>query len=693
MVSNASSRGKGNASHQGKHLNKWYHRVLNYFCISCIIMFLITLALVGAFVAVVLGRTAGGVNENIGGSLAFLYTFLEPLTNYKYLPLMAVFAPLIGGPLEAFIGKRNESLRDFTVVFSTFGTFILILAMYPQVSEGGIINVIPGVFGYGLHFKVDMLSYIMVSTAGILWLMVSIYAHEYMDMEQHRDRFYMFMSVTFSGVLGTVMAADILTMFLFFELMTFSSYLLVAHNQSSDSILAGNNYIYMGVGGGLALLVGMILLLFNTNHMDFVFLATELSELGWLQYLISGLFIIGFGVKAGMLPLHIWLPKAHPVAPTPASALLSGLLIKIGAYGLLRVTTSFYMPSADLIADRYDPLWALSQNMGAIVIWIGVITMAVGVFMALQQGNMKKMLAYHSISQMGYIVMGIGAASYLGYIGAMGFAGSIYHTVNHAFFKALLFMVVGVIYVKTHELDMYKLGGLWRQMPFTAFVCLIASLGITGMPGFNGFASKSILHHAIIESFEYGHPSFRYAEIIFTIVSGGTVCSFIKLFYYAFLGKCPEKHQNISKDGSGMMQMAMGGLALLIVAIGMVPGFVMEEFIIPAAQTFTYDPYFINKYLVDMNFFNQKDMLAMVPVYFLGIGIFITGIKSDLFHLHMPKWMDFEFVLYKPIYKNVMKISRGVTTRYEAKTNNADVYIYAMLLITSLFFLAVYYRY
>ncbi|SMP45145.1 complex I subunit 5 family protein [Anoxynatronum buryatiense] len=682
----------GRQSHVGKPLNKWYHRIMNYFCISCIIMFAITLLLVAAFIVMVLGRTAEGINPNLPGFLTGMVKLLEPLAAYPYLPLLTIFVPLLGGPVEAFIGKRSENFRDFTVVFSTFGTFVLILAMYPQVAEGGIINTIPGVFGYGLHFRVDMLSYIMVSTAGILWLMVSIYAHEYMGMEQHRDRFYLFMSITFGGVLGTVMAADILTMFLFFELMTFSSYLLVAHNQSPDSILAGNNYIYMGVGGGLSVLIGMILLLFNTNHLDFVFLATELNELGWLQYAISGLFIIGFGIKAGMLPLHIWLPKAHPVAPTPASALLSGLLIKIGAYGLLRMSTSFFMPAAELISDKTDPLWSLSKNMGVVIIWIGIITMAVGVFMALQQGNMKKMLAYHSISQMGYIVMGIGVASYLGYIGAMGFAGSIYHTINHAFFKALLFMVVGVIYLRTHELDMYKLGGLWRQMPFTALVCLIAALGITGMPGFNGFASKSILHHAIVEAYEYGHSSFRYAEIIFTIVSGGTVCSFIKLFSYAFLGKCPEKYQQLPKEGNGMMQMAMGGLALLIIGIGMAPGFIMDQLIIPAASGFTYDAYFINKYLVGMNFFNAKDMMGMVPVYLLGIGIFVAGRQFDLFHLHMPKWMDFELILYRPIYQNVLRLSRGITAHYEMRTNNADVYIYALILVTSLFFLAGYFR-
>jgi hydrogenase-4 component B len=673
---------------QGEPLNKWYHVRLDFFCVSCIVMFVITLLLVATFIVMTLGQVEDGIYTPPLGLLTSLFQLLEPLFNYPFLPLLTLSLPLIGGPLEAYIGKRSESIRDFTVVFSTFGTFILILAMYPQVAAGGIINTIPAVFGYGLHFKVDMLSYVMVSTAGILWLMVSIYAHEYMEMEHHRDRFYLFMSITFGGVLGTVMASDILTMFLFFELMTFASYLLVAHNQSTESILAGNNYIYMGVGGGLAVLIGMILLLFNTNHLDFVFLASELSELGWMQYLISSLFIIGFGVKAGMLPLHIWLPKAHPVAPTPASALLSGLLIKIGAYGLLRITTSFFMPATGMVSERTDPLWALSQNMGVVIIWIGISTMAVGVFMALQQGNMKKMLAYHSISQMGYIIMGIGAASYLGYIGAMGFAGSIYHTINHAFFKSLLFMVVGVIYIRTHELDMYKLGGLWKQMPFTAFVCLIASLGITGMPGFNGFASKSILHHAIIESFEYGHASFRYAEIIFTVVSAGTACSFIKLMSYAFLGKCPEKYQNLPSQGNGMMQMAMGGLALLIIGIGLAPQFIMNQFIIPAASQFTYDPYFINKYLVDMNFFNYKDLTGMVPVYVLGFGIFYAGKQFDLFHLHMPKWMDFELVLYKPVYKNVLRFSRGVTSHYEMRTNNADVYIYAMILLGSLFFLA-----
>lgn len=691
-ISSQSEKGMENNS-KGKPLNKWYHNISrDYFCVSCIVMFVISLVLITLFVVMTTGYKEGDPFCRFIGACNRSLPLLEAAIHFPYLPLLALFLPFLGGPIEAYIGKRSDNLRDVTVVFTSFATFLVILLMYPQVVDGGIQNVIPGVFGYGLHFNVDMLSYIMLSTAGILWLMVSIYAHEYMLTENHRERFYLFKAITFSGVMGTVMAGDILTMFLFFEIMTFSSYLLVAHNQTTDSILAGNNYIFMGVGGGLAVLVGMLLLLFNTNHLDFVFLALELSDTGWLQYIISFLFVIGFGIKAGMLPLHIWLPKAHPVAPTPASALLSGLLIKIGAYGLLRITTSFFMPAAHMITGADDPLWLLSKNMGAIIIWIGIATMAVGVFMALQQGDMKKMLAYHSISQMGYIIMGVGVASYLGYIGAMGFAGSIYHTVNHALFKALLFMVAGVVYLKTHEKNMYKLGGLWRQMPFTALVCLIAALGITGMPGFNGFASKSLLHHAIDEAYEYGHYSFKYAEVIFTIVSAGTVCSFIKMFSYVFLGKCPNEHQNLSKSGNGMMQMAMGGLGILIIGIGLAPNYAMDQFIIPAAKVFTYDAYFIESYLVDMNFFNYKDMTGMIPVYLLGFGIFFAGKKFDLFHLHMPKWMDFEFVMYKPLSKMVMNASKRITDEYDVKTTNADVYIYATILVVTLFFLTIFIR-
>ncbi|MFN2310673.1 MAG: complex I subunit 5 family protein [Spirochaetia bacterium] len=642
--------------------------------------FAISVGLVGAFVAM-----------TFIGDAVFRLPVLREIFSFRYYPLLLVAVPILSGPLQAILGKKRVWLRNLTAVGTTFLAFLFILAMYPQLLSDSIYNTVPGVFGYGLHFHVDWLSYVMAAVSGVMWLLVSIYAREYMAPEQHQDRFYLWMSVTLGGVLGTVMASDILTMFLFFELMTFSSYMLVAHNESTESILAGNNYIYMGVAGGLAVLVAVILILFSTRTLEFTYLAAELAETGWIQYAVAGLLMLGFGVKAGMLPVHIWLPKAHPVAPTPASALLSGVLVKVGTYGILRVNTSFFMPVAGPLMSRDNPLWNLSHISGAVVIWIGILTMAVGVFMALQQSNMKKMLAYHSISQMGYIIMGAGVAAYLGYYGAMGFSGAVYHTINHALFKGLLFMVAGVVYLRYHDINMYNLGGLWKKLPITFVVCVIAVLGITGMPLFNGFASKSILHHAIDEAYKYGHSSFRYAEVIFTIVSAGTVCSFIKLISYTFLGPCPEKIASVPNTGNKMMQMAMSGLAVLIIAIGIFPNYLMNMFIIPAVRGFTYDPKFIDSYIVNMNFFNSHDLMGTVQVYALGFAIFFVGKKFHLFHLHLPKWLSVEYVMYKPMQSAVLRFSRHVTANYESKATNADVYIYAAILMGSLLMLTIFF--
>ncbi len=632
-------------------------QIFNSFGIDCVVVFTTVLVIIMGFIAL----TATNIGSKLTANFSGIATISNFLYSYKALPLLAILTPFIGGLIETYFGTKSDNMRDVAVVNTTFITLLLVLAMYPQAMAGTLNYKISKILGFGLSFKVDMLSMTMAVTTSILWLMVMIYSHDYMLEENHRNRFYLFMSITYGAILGTVMAGDIFTMFLFFEIMTFSSYMLVSHCEHEECISAGYNYIYMGVLGGLSILLGMILLYLNTNTLEFVPMASQFHQLGVVKYWIIGLFIFGFGIKAGMAPVHVWLPKAHPVAPTPASALLSGIMIKIGAYGILRVTTSYFFPLHSEIEGYKDVLWSASKTLGAGIIWLGIITMAMGVFLALQQANIKKMLAYHSVSQMGYIIMGIGVAIYLGYKGAMGFSGSVYHIINHALFKSVLFMVAGVIYLRTHELDMYKLGGFWKKMPFTAVACLVAALGITGMPGFNGFASKSILHHAIIEAYDYGHPSFKFAETMFTIISAGTVCSFIKLFGFVFLGKCPDKYKNID-GGYRMMDMAMGGLTLLIIGIGLKPNYLLNQFIIPAARSITYDPKFIDKYLVNMNFFNSHDMIGMVWVYLLGAVIFVVGIKFHLFHLHFPEWLKMEHIVFYPLNKVLQVASKAMTT-------------------------------
>ncbi len=600
--------------------------------------------------AIILVYVLAGLNGSFGLNNPFeRFTMLKTLSEFKWMPLLIIFTPAVGGGIQLFFSRKTCYSRDTVVIVMSFSTILMTLLMYPTALDGGQLLSFPGFLGLGLSLKVDMLSLVMLLITSILWFLVMVYAHAYMIKEKRCNRFFFFMALTYSSVLGTLVSADLLTMFLFFEMMTITSYMLVTHGQKEESYSAGYNYIFMGLLGGFAIFVALVLMVVYVGDLSFTSAIVALQATGSIRYWIIGLLVMGFGIKAGMAPVHVWLPRAHPVAPTPASALLSGIMIKVGAYGVLRVATSYYFPVKNTVDSRFDPIWLTSETIGFSIIWLGMITMAIGVFLALQQSNIKRMLAYHSISQMGYIVMGIGVALYLGYYGAMGFAGSLYHIINHALFKSLLFMVAGSVYLHTRENDMYKLGGLWRKLPLSATVALIAALGISGIPLFNGFVSKTILHHGIVEAYEYGHASFRYAEWIFIVISAGTVCSFIKLYYYVFLGKMPDIYKSI-KPKLNSLDVSMAAIAMMILFIGLNPSLILDLFIIPELRVISYDPQFINTYIVGMSVFTVSDMSIMVPIVILGFLIFIAGTKFHLFHLKLPGWLRIEYIFFYPSF-------------------------------------------
>ncbi len=596
-----------------------------------------------------------------------------------WLPTIIILTGLMEVLIIPFLGGKHKLLRRITVNALILLTTLLILASYKYVLEAPILYQIGNVFGQGIFFKVDLLSFIFMIFAGIIFILVSLYSIE--DIRDHgRERmFNFFYVITYVATLGTIMAGDLLSFFLFFEIMTFGSYALMVHYRGDEVLEAGNVYIYMSIIGGLSILSGIMLLSAFTKSFEWTYLAQELNSIGYMKYLIGAFFIFGFGVKAGMVPFHFWMPRIYREAPTSMNALSSGILTKVGAYGILRVVSVMFSVNATVASTASPDVWLTSQRMGSVIIWLGLLTMVVGVFLALLEGNMKKMLAYHSVSQMGYIIMGIGVAAYLGYQGAMGFVGSIYHIVNHGIFKALLFMVAGIVYMNTKEMDMYQLGGLWKRMPAVAVLAIIAALGITGMPGFNGFASKSILHHAIIEAYEYGHPSFKYAELIFKVVSAGTVCSFIKFIGFIFLGKCPDKYKEVKVKETKMLT-AMSVLGAMVVIIGLFPGLFMDKLLIPAVQSFSYDPYFINKYIVGLDFFTRKELLGMLYVYMGGAAIFFVGIKFHLFHAHLPKWMNAERLIYRPVTQICEEFPNVCVQRYEKQLILGDVFIYSVIL-------------
>ncbi len=636
------------------------------FTVRSTLLVVLSMMIVGLFIAGVQGYLVG--LSSFLTNIDVIYNVYVSLRDLSWMPLVIISLPLFGVLLSWLVEKHSCNRRDMLVILMTSFTILMSLFLYPNALEGGQTFNIPGVLGLGLSFRVDMLGFTMLMITSVLWFLVMVYAHEYMLKERHSSRFFVFMGITYSSVLGTIMAGDLLTVFLFFEVMTFASYMLVVHGQKDDSYHAGYNYIFMGIIGGFAILIAVMLLYFTVGDLSFASAIHALNEAGNIKFVIIGLLIFGFGIKAGMAPVHVWLPRAHPVAPTPASALLSGIMIKLGAYGILRVATSYYFPQEG--ADFSAPVWLTSNAVGSSVIWLGIITMTIGVFFALQQSNIKRMLAYHSISQMGYIMMGIGVALYLGSYGAMGYAGALYHIINHALFKSLLFMVAGVVIYHTGEANMYKLGGLWKKLPLSATVCLIAALGISGIPLFNGFVSKTILHHGIVEAYEYhGQMSMVFAERIFIVISAGTVASFIKLFYFVFLRKPDQPHQLNPEYNN--LDTAMAMVALLIIFIGLNPNFILNAFIIPQLNMMPYSPTFVDTYIVGMSVFTYDDLTIMIWIVLLGGLIFYFGNKFHLFHIKLPYWLNLEYLVFYPVNVLIRKschLMYGDQCKYNAVT-------------------------
>lgn len=655
----------------------------------------------------------------------------KEISSLAVLPLLAIVIPLVGAALVGLFGRR-EKLRNTLAVATTVSVLGIVIAMYGPTINGiehgkhlyqGIEYSLK-IMILGPNFKVDATSLLIASVTAFLWLLATIYAISYMSTEHKRTRFAVFSLLTLAADLGVLLSKDFFTLFIFFEMLGVLSTMLVIHEEDTKAKNAAKLYFWFCMVGGLVLLAGILLLYGYTGHINIEPMAEALNRISpaYLKYLITALMVIGFGAKAGIFGLHVWLPEAHPVAPTPASALLSGVMIKVGAYGILRTVNTLYAPAEEAV-EKVAPIaekaghvveeavhWTSLTSLGYALIWIGVITMFFGVINALLSANCKRMLAYHSVSQMGYIIFGLGCAAYLGRDGAMGLAGSLYHIVNHALFKAALFLSVGAVYWRTHELDMYKLGGLWRNMPFTAVACLIAVLGISGAPLTNGFASKTLLHHSILEAFEF---SAKYsathrpdtlllvAEAFFMLTAFGTFCSNIKMWLFVFIWKRPEKFKDTRPEPL-TMKIALGTLSAAILFIGFRPNWLLEKFIGPALASFGFESS-THAYHIIYNahaaegalkstipiLYNPKtlavvsDTLAMHNILAYGLAVlgggtyFVLGYRFGWFHYEPPEWFAVSFY-YDKLQIAFVKTTQAVAGVYNFSTR-VVAYVFGIL--------------
>jgi formate hydrogenlyase subunit 3/multisubunit Na+/H+ antiporter MnhD subunit len=588
------------------------------------------------------------------------------------LLLALVCWPLLGALAVPWLGRRSERLRDGWVMLVTgvslLGTVLLAMRV---LAAGRLEAGLPLLVGR-LEFVADPFGALFALFSAFVWFCATLYSLAYMTTQRARDRYHAVNLVVFSAMLGVVLAGDLVTLFLFFETLGLVAFLLVVHTGTPEARRAAIQYFWMTLLGGIALLSG-IMMVYAMGGGPLV-AAPPLGE--GHRGAAAVLLVLGFGVKAGMVPVHFWLPNAHPVAPSPASALLSGVMIKAGAYGIFRSVSTLFRPETGTSFPAVA--WDFSAQLGLAVIWIGIVTMAVGVILALGQSNTKRMLAYHSISQMGFILAGIGAGGYLAGEGAMGTAGGLMHAVNHAMFKASLFLGVGAVAFRAGSLDMYALGGLWRRMPVTFAFMLIAAAGISGVPLFNGFVSKCLIHHALEAAYmDGGAPGLLVAERIYVVVCAGTAASFIKLIGLVFLGRSKLARPDAVREAPPAMLAAMALLSVPVIVLGWRPAWLLEGMVVPGLLGSGVPADGIGYYLAHY-FLSARDVMMSLVVLAMGGVIFAVGMKFGLFHLHPPSWLSAGFWFRRVGRGMVLVFRQGAAGKHDRHGRPGEQFLAAV---------------
>ena len=388
--------------------------------------------------------------------------------------IMIVVFPIIMTPVILYSSKISEKLRNILAVATSAVVFLLTLSLYPTIARGGIVQhtlfeILPNL---EISLRLDILSFSLAVLAAFVWFLCTVYSIDYMSKEHATSRYYPVLIFTLGSCQGIFFAGDLFSLFVFFELMSLIAYILVIHEETEEALKAGYKYLVMTIIGGLALFFGIIIIfeLGGTVSLGVGSIIKESSVLAFLAFIC---FLIGFGMKAGMFPLHVWLPDAHPVAPSPASALLSGVMLKTGAYGLLRVIFNVFSP--DLLKNS-----GWDNVLGV----LAVITILLGSAVALTQTDIKRRLAYSSISQLGYVLLGLSV------LNDNAVTGAVFHIFSHAFMKSTLFLAAGAIIWKTGIRNIADYKGIGRQMPVTMGCFSIAALAMIGIPPLNGFLSK-----------------------------------------------------------------------------------------------------------------------------------------------------------------------------------------------------------
>ncbi|QZY55291.1 complex I subunit 5 family protein [Crassaminicella profunda] len=558
---------------------------------------------------------------------------------YKIALMVILLLPSVAAVIGYMLGKKSERNRDLFNVIVTGIELLIVILLYKEVMREPIELVISDIMGTGLYLKLDGFRYIFVFISAFIWFLTTIYSTQYLIRYKNRNRYYAFFMLTLASTVGIFLSENILNLFTFFEIMSFTSYALIIHDQDEYALDAGKIYIGMAIAGGMVLLMGLFLLYEYTGVLNISQLGESIKVLGSMKYLISFLIIVGFGVKASIVPLHVWVPKVYPAAPTPASAVLSGVLLKTGLFGIM-ITTEILMQGDFMVSS--------------VIFGLGLANMFLGGLLALFQRNIKRVLAYSGMSQAGYILVGIGLCGILKSHKAIAVYGTLYHMINHAVFKVLLFMGTGIIYMVLHEVSINKIRGFGKHKKILKGVFFIGLCAIIGMPGFNGFISKTLLHEALYEAYNlYPNTWMNLAKMIFTISSSFTIAYMLKIFVTVFMEK-DEKYKGQLKDHikkRALLPMVI--LSIAILYIGMKPESIL------VVLNGTVENFGITQGL-EVHFYTASNIKSSFLTIFIGIGIYIGFVrgylrrvdgKEILYVNPSLRWFNLERNVYAPVLK------------------------------------------
>ncbi|MHC4457307.1 MAG: complex I subunit 5 family protein [Planctomycetota bacterium] len=471
------------------------------------------------------------------------------------VPLPVFIAvPLVTAFVLPIFGKRGKA--GATVLANVVTISLLVFAI-GSIGQSRVYEIGQWSIPLGINLVLDGLSCLLLLAISIVSTAAMLFSIRYMEQYTAKAKFLCLFMLMIAGMNGVVLSGDIFNLFVFLEIASIASYALVGFGCEHEELEASFKYMVLGSIGSIFVLFGVALVYGNTGSLNMAYISKAIQATGLSIGLAFALvlFMVGFGLKAALVPFHAWLPDAHPSAPAPISAMLSGVLIKaLGVYALCRVLFNVF---------------GVSIQIGWILVVLGLLSMVAGAFLAIGQWDFKRLLAYSSISQLGYVVLGVGLGGLIIAKGSnlawasLAILGGLFHLINHAVYKSLLFLTSGSVEMATGTRQMKQMGGLAEKMPVTRATCTVASAAIAGVPPFSGFWSKLILVIAAIQA------GFYWVAALIVFVSLCTLIMYLKVQRYVFLGELPENLQE-TKERTGLPGfVAMVFLACLCVLMGL----------------------------------------------------------------------------------------------------------------------------